>query len=185
MIVKVKDMIDILRKCEPDTEISVKMIVDFNKKSEKIQVGDLKNIFYVDGNILDIDVNCDEDELAVYAEDIEYTREAGFINTVFKEMGNSVTSVFDYFEIEESKRDMNIISEIYEDYWYISGGCLHYTKYDDGFKTGECYSTEGDCDDAVYGQWEKDEYVAIKIGCGEHKSSELWVFRKDKMVDPE
>ena len=95
-------------------------------------------------------------------------------------------AIYNYFNIQDGYRNYRVVlSEIQNYYWYIDEDkSLNYAETKEEIQKDGGYSLDGyDCDEAVQACFEKDNYVAVIIGCCEHKAGELWIMRKDRCVE--
>lgn len=105
------------------------------------------------------------------------------LEELFKDYMNNELDIYEYFRTGDMF-DINIGS-INDDYWFLNDDTLYWCKTKEGFKTGDYYCTEDTCDERVYGSWIKDNYIGIRIGCGEHYDGKFEIFKLENKLTEE
>lgn len=107
------------------------------------------------------------------------------LQELYNKYRESEENLAKYFGLEQIPRLCNV-GEINDDYWFIDEfGCLNFSETIEGFETGNCYCLDGGCDQDICGRYEKGNYIALVVGCGEHYDGKFEIFRKDREIpDP-
>lgn len=69
---KVSEAKRILNLFEDDEDIKLSLIVDITKLTEDDLVGEKEGVYFVDAEILDIDIGGEDENPTIYAHDVNY-----------------------------------------------------------------------------------------------------------------